>query len=189
MKDILQIIQKAMDNAPTEVEKLKLSKSLRGATLLSIEEYNKYKDNIPLLHTCWWLRSPGSRDKYVAIVNGKGNVDADGILADLTDKTGFCLVALRPALKLSNLKYLGLQIGEQFEFVNYGFTIISENLVICNDTFPNVVFRKDGGSNDYETSDIKEYVEGWFNDSLSFYKELNDDIQYRLIKNKTIKEN
>ena len=165
MKDILQVIQSAMDNAPTEIERLKLSKSLRGATLLSVEEYKEYKDNIPLLHICWWLRSPGSRDKHVMTVNSKGKVNADGILADLTDKTGFCLVALRPALKITNLESLDLQIKDQFELVTHGFTVISDNLAICNDTFTSMAFRRDGSSNDYEISDVKKYIEEWFDNT------------------------
>ena len=42
--------------------------------LLSEEEYEKFKRNIPIISPSWWLRSPGSRQDFAALVDYNGDV-------------------------------------------------------------------------------------------------------------------
>ena len=49
--------------------------------LLSVEEFEKYKQRISGTHHYWWLRSPGSYtkySKYSAFVNYKGDILNEG---------------------------------------------------------------------------------------------------------------
>ena len=70
---------------------------------------------------------------------------------------------VRPALEIS--KSSGYKIGESVDFGGHSFTIISDTYALCDDMIGECAFRKDfkaKNSNEYEASDIKRYVEAWF---------------------------
>ena len=147
---------------PTPVENMVNTPKLAGITLLSLEEYQELKPNISLLNRLWWLRSPGYDGYRAAFVDGEyGFVSAYG---DFVDDNGgnvrraFCV---RPALVLESST---LQIGDNFEFGNHIFTVISEKYALCNDSIGDHCFREDWkakDANDYKKSDVKIYIESW----------------------------
>lgn len=139
-------------------EKTKLETT--GATLLSIEEAGKYLslEDREYLHG-WWLRSPGDRP------DGADYVEYEGELSENDVHTrGY----VRPALKIKNLQSSGMLVGDRFEVGGYEFKIISENLAWMYRQHIYVCwFNTDKNDNDYETSDIKNQVDEWY-DRLCF---------------------
>lgn len=132
-------------------------KNIVSATLLSIDEYEKHKENISKVKGTWWLRSQGYYDTSAAFVHGVyGYVDDDGGYVGMQ-------FGVRPALQISNS--VSLQTGEEFAFGEHTFTYLGEGLAICNDIVGKCAFRKDWealDANNYEKSDVKAYVENWF---------------------------
>ena len=136
---------------------------ITGATLLSKEEYEASKDNIPPFDNWWWLRSPSIYDKYY---NQAVCVDGDyGNLIDSGENVALGEIGVRPALCISNLSSSNLQIGDKFEFGDRNFTIISDKYALCDESIGECVFRMDWtaeDANDYEASDVKKYIDDWF---------------------------
>lgn len=129
--------------------------TINEITLLSVEDYNKYKDNIPLLKESWWLRSAGYHDGSAACVFSKDG--CIGILGNLV----FRMFGVRPVLRISNHN---LKIKDEFIFKSYKWTVISKDLAICNSYIGKHYFREDWkaeDANNYTASDIKKYIEDW----------------------------
>ena len=126
------------------------SDQVMGVTLLSKEEYKEYKNYIPFIKDWWWLRSPGPYYYWAAVAYDTKHVVCSGI--GVRDNNG-----VRPALKIENHN---LEPGDQFEFGAQEWTVISNNLAICNDIIGKCRFDK--VSNNYEKSEIKRYLEGTF---------------------------
>ena len=148
----------------TESTELEIS----GATLLSIEEYEEYKDNIPLFDDSlfddlWWLRSPGDSDICATYITLDGYVITYGGRVNIVNN------AVRPALKISNLSSSNLSIKDKFIFSGKTFTVISKDYALCDETIGNCPFRKDWGAkgaNVYEASDVKKFVDNWFDSAV-----------------------
>lgn len=142
------------------VEKYIISKEIieleiDGITLLSKDEYLKFKDNIPAVNFWWWLRSPGYGGCNASCVDYGGGVGGYGSHVILSGGS------VRPAL---NLKSNNLSISERFEFGGYDWTMIGDNIALCDTSICEMAFRKDYLANDatlYEQSDIKSYLYNW----------------------------
>ncbi len=120
-------------------------------TLLSAEEYEKYKDNVPPINCSWWLRSPGINSNRASHVDSGGSVDDDGLYVDRSNG------AVRPALKMSDgRKY---EIGKRVILYNFPWIIIDKGLAIAE--VPIAFRRFDNESNDYENSEIKKFLNDW----------------------------
>ncbi len=133
---------------------------ITGATLLSVNEFKEYKDNIPLLRESWWLRSPGvwnyeKAEAYeVRYINCVNNIVHS-------------VYAIRPALQISNLA--NVEVGDKIKFGEYTFTIISPKYALCNDIIGYGAFRKDWKAEDanvYEASDVKKIIDDWFTNTV-----------------------
>ena len=137
------------------ITKKEIDIDIEGITLLSIEEYEKCKDIIPKINDWWWLRSPGYDSRSAA------NVSNDGSVFSFGDFVCNDFYAVRPVLiyKSSNL-----QNGDKIKFADYCWTVISENMMLCDEVIGHTCFRNDwlaDDSNDYEKSDIKVWLEDW----------------------------
>ena len=129
------------------------------ATLLSTDEARVLPLRLRSYNNWWWLRSPSiGFINYAALVYGAGSVSRYGNLVH--DGDG----AVRPALKITNLESSNLKIGDIFKFGGKEFEIISDNLAFCLGDIGKHKF--DEKSNDYEISEIKQYVDNWFNSSI-----------------------
>ena len=127
-----------------------------GSTLLSVEEAENLLTKENRKYHCWWrLRSPGRLSKYAADVRTDGavNYSGDGVYYD-----NFCV---RPALEISNLESSNLLIGDVFEVGDYKFRVISEDLAWLYEQDIGQ-HRFDEKTNIYEQSEIKQFVDDWF---------------------------
>ena len=147
----------------TKVEKLTTMPcelEITGATLLSVEEAKTLltvEDR-----ACgwwWWLRSPGYFEDSVV------DVDEDGLVHALGGTVRGYSVGVRPVLRIANLECSNLEIGDKFCFGNEYFKVISANLALCNSIVGYTRF--DAKSNDYEDSEIKKYVDHWFDELMN----------------------
>ena len=129
---------------------------IHGATLLSVEEAKNLLTEEDCKYPCWWwLRSPGTSSDYAANVYGDGGVNFGG---DRVDNDNNCV---RPALKISNLESSNLLIGDVFEVGDYKFRVISEDLAWMHEQ--DIGLRRfDEKTNIYEQSEIKQFVDDWF---------------------------
>ena len=128
---------------------------ISGATLLSVEEAEKLDSACLKADSLWWLRSPGICFIFAACVDG-GSVSEDGLHVGRE-------LAVRPALIISNLG--DFKVGDKFTVGEYAFTIISDEYALCDDIIGDSPFRendKADNADDYEASDIKKYVDDWF---------------------------
>ncbi len=127
-------------------------------TLLSVKEYEVAKDNIPVIHDCWWLRSPG-RDDYLAT----GVYFDEGIGNFMVYRK----LSVRPVLRFYP-KSTDLLIGNKVRIGGCVWTNIGKGILLCDQTIARRPFKKDWtaeDSNNYETSDVKAFLDKWLEDT------------------------
>lgn len=159
---------------PTSIE----SSNIKGITLLSAEEYEQFKNNIPSLNHSWWLRSPGDNG-YAKYVQGYAKyVQRGGYVDKYGAPISYQYVAVRPALIL-NSESSRLKIKDEFKFGKQKWTVISDTYAICNDNIGERCFRagcradwevedaNGENANDYEKSDVKEFIEDWLESCIN----------------------
>lgn len=142
--------------------KKEINIKIKGITLLSIEEYEKCRDIIPVLHyEQWWLRSPG----YIASTNA-AYVRFDGAVGDYGSSVDNFQNSVRPALFLKSPK---LQIGDKIELFGLKWTAITNKMIVCDKSIGYTHFRGDrkaADSKDFEKSDIKKWLENWLKNKM-----------------------
>lgn len=140
-------------------EEVDESIKVAGVTLLSVDEYETAKEYIPPIKGWWWLRSPGDYRYYAAYVHRDGRVLTHG--NNVYGAGG----VVRPALSISNLDSLNLKSGDRLiDFCGFDWTVISARLAICDTGIGTHCFQEDWrapDANDYEKSDVKNYLESW----------------------------
>jgi len=126
---------------------------IEDITLLSLEEVKDIPESILKYHGCWWLRSPGHNQYGAAFVIYDGSVNYFGYGVHDDDR------AVRPALRISNLESLELEVGDivGLKGVDVEWVVVSDEYLLCADNSFGV-HRFDEESNDYENSDIKDYI-------------------------------
>lgn len=127
-------------------------------TLLSAKEAGSLlTEKQRLSDAYWWLRSPGY------CLNCAASVDPDG--AVLTGGHNvYCYFGVRPALRFSNPESSNLVPGDSFDAGGERWTIIDDDLALCDRIIEKSVFRTDTNApdaNDYEKSDVKTWLENW----------------------------
>ena len=139
------------------VTKIEVDLDIAEVTLLSAEEYEAAKDVIPMRDEFWWLWSPCSEGSNRAgFVDDRGRLDFDGVDNDY--------VGVSPALKIRNLRSSNLSRGDKFELAGHAWTVVSDDMALCDEIVGYTCFRKDyeaEDANDYEASDIKKWLEAW----------------------------
>lgn len=127
-------------------------------TLLSTEEARELPKELLKADEHWWLRSPGGSDIEAAFVHGDGGiVFVGGIGVDRE-------YGVRPALKLKSLLF---KKGDSFSYNGYEWDVIGDNLALCRTIVGECAFRKclkADDANNYETSDIKKWLNDWWKD-------------------------
>ena len=146
---------------------------ITGATLLSIEEAEEYLTRVERAYDCWWWLCSPSNDSYYAKL-----VDYDGVINYRGRSVGSSNGCVRPALQIKNLESSNLKIGDFFELGGFEFKVISENLAwMHKQDIGRCAFNKDlENGNNYETSDVKKFVDEWFKALINFKSEEIDDI-------------
>lgn len=128
---------------------------ITGITLMPIEEYAVYTENIPIISEWWWLRSPGWYPDYAAYVDYDGSIDCAG------DSVTIEYNAVRPVLLGSFKDYKDIV---EFEFADHSWIVLSKNMAICKDYINRRRF--DGKTNNYASSEVKEFLEKWLREAL-----------------------
>ncbi len=134
---------------------------LKEITLLSEEEYVSCKAYIKPLLDWYWLRSPGDSCRDAKLVNEN---DSFYVFFNIMTDVRFYV---RPALRIGNLGSLNLEAGNFFMLGGYKWTVISDELALCDETVGKTVFKEnwtEEESNKYETSDVKKWLEKWAED-------------------------
>lgn len=123
-------------------------------TILSEDEYKKYKHDIIYIHDWWWLRSCNPTKLYVMITAADGSV----FIAIPSDKRG----GVRPAIIL-NIS-VNVEVGEQIDYDDLSFTILDTNyngtgkvLALCNIIIKKCRFDED--SVVWENSELKVTID------------------------------
>lgn len=125
--------------------------------LLSIEEYERYKDNIPLIKIWWWLRSPGDNRGSAALVDEVGSV------LDYGSRVSYDY-GVRPALRYSNLEseiVKSVTNPKRILYKDFPFIIIDGENKIAISEVPISFEIFDEKSNDYKKSEIRRYLESF----------------------------
>lgn len=129
---------------------------IKEITLLSIEEAEKLPQNILRINTRWWLRSPGDLNYTAALVSTDGRMNVYGNFVDTA------AVAVRPALKISNLESLNLKIGGEVACLGDRiWYYIGDDLLLYCDLIGYCAFNKKQKLNEFEGSDIQKLLKGW----------------------------
>lgn len=133
---------------------------IKGATLLSSDEAASLLTAAERRYwLTWWLRTPGSSSYYAC------NVSCVGGVADYGYTVSY-ISGVRPALIINRIKSSGWKVGDIFEFDGKEFKILSPTLAwMYKDDIGRCAFRKSfkaDDANDYEASDIKKFVDNWF---------------------------
>jgi len=143
------------------VSKLELELNITGATLLTIDEARELPERLKAYRN-WWLRSPGGYADFAAYVDYNGFIHSHG------DYIRNNLNVVRPALIISNLESSEFKVGDRFEFDGKEFEIVFDYLAFCLTDIGQCAFKKSfkkdwaGDANNYEESDIKKFIDEWF---------------------------
>lgn len=124
--------------------------------LLSEDEYEKYKNAIPLFECWWWLRTPGAESDHVVGVYNNGVVDCYG--SNIKDALSY----VRPALYLEPNHF---SIGSRINKYNFPWVVIDNDLAIAE--VPIAAHRFDKKLNDYELSEIRQFLLDWLEERKS----------------------
>ena len=119
-------------------------------TLLTEEEYEAHREQIPPVNGWWWLRSPGYNSYDAADVSSVGSVSDGG--NDVSND----YLAVRPALKSA---IFNLPIGEKFIALGNRWIVIDDGFAISEDVITHR--RYDRKSNVWETSELRQWLEEW----------------------------
>lgn len=115
--------------------------------LLSVEEYEKYRYDIPQFNAWWWLRSKGSSSDIVESVCCGNIKDSYSTFID---------GCVRPALRLKSNAH---PIGSRLMKYDFPWIVIDSNLAIAE--VPIATHRFDEKSNNYEASEIRRFLLDW----------------------------
>ena len=124
-----------------------------GIRLLSEQEYITYSRKINEIDYWWWLSSPDSNKIFAACVC----IDGHNSYMCVNRKNG----AVRPVLIG---RFCKLKQGDEFELAGYTWTVLNDELALCNDVIGYTCFRKDlvaDDANEYDASDVKKWLYDW----------------------------
>ena len=155
-------------------------RDVKEITLLSIEEAEQVPQELRVLKVdgvphWWWLRSPAFFWEAAASVSPDGSIREGGNYVDCD------FDYVRPALRVSIPESSGLKDLDKVEVFGHTWTVITNDLILCDDSLGQMVFRKDAEesyANYYEESDVKRWLEGWLQEQLTIaeQRELPDRV-------------
>lgn len=128
----------------------------KGMFLLSIEEYERYKDKIGAREYCWWLRSPGRDTDFVAGVNYSGRAIDHGYVINNYDY-GVCPALYVPKAYLNDRFVINGR--EMVRYSNIDWIALDEETGLYLSAYPLFFDKFDDESNDYENSYIKSKLD------------------------------
>lgn len=142
-----------------ETIKTAMDINFTGARLLTKEEADRLPKRLKLYRNWWWTFNAADNDHHNGawVVFGyRGYLHYDTVGNER---------AVRPALRIESKD---LQIGDTFLFGGKEFEVIKEGLAFCTTDIGESAFRTDWkaeDANQYEASDIKKYIDKWFEEN------------------------
>ena len=131
------------------------------ATLLSVKEAEKLDHSARVYPRMWWLRSRGFSSGRATSVRSYGTVDPYGYRVFVGD------FAVRPALTIKTLEPKNLELYSKVFINGWKFIKIGEDTFLYDDKpIPHYFNKTLVQGNDYETSDIRKFVETDFVDMV-----------------------
>lgn len=143
-----------------DITEITLLSEEEAMTLLTKEQRQLCEEGV----WAWWLRSPVSDNPgYVCVV---GRRDGELYVEDVDS-----IAAVIPALKISNMKSLGLKTGERIQVAGETWSVISDDIAWCERSIGVSYFRTEKwlpdmsdympDANEYEKSDVKKRLDKW----------------------------
>ena len=126
---------------------------IKNITLLSVDEFCKYKKYIPPVSYEYWLRGPEPVYEDKACYVHHNDFYCDGQL--------FNRFAVRPALIVSDLN---ANPGDRIKCFNLEWVVLNSNLIFCCDSIFNYYF--DAANNFWEISLLKIKLDNWLDEQL-----------------------
>ncbi len=128
------------------IEKQEVDIQISMISVLSSREYRSMRKYTPKLELSWWLR--------------------DGVYADDTGYDYYTTydfekrLGIRPVLTIKNSKKCDLHLGDEFEFVDQTWTMISDDMAICNNAIGLCPYSKEDDTT-YSDSILKKELKHW----------------------------
>lgn len=137
---------------------------IKEITLLSVDEAEKIPKWILATGDWWWTRSPGFPSSIVPNNNSNGVVWVyiDGYVIEFGHNVNDDTLAVRPALRISNLP--NLKIGDIVECLDMNWYYVGDDLILAVDSIGKHYFNYDKNkpnANIFEGSDIQKYLQDW----------------------------
>ena len=123
------------------------------ADLLTVKEAEKLPQKLRKHPRWWWLKT-NFGSFHAPSVYDTGVIPEYG---DFIDSIG----AVRPALRITDIG--DYKVGSLFKFGGKWFEIVDENTAFCLSNIG--IERYDAHSSNYEKSEIKRFVDNWFNEN------------------------
>lgn len=145
-------------------------------TLLNYEEFKRYQKHIQVLSDDWWLRTEATEEFCYA----------NAISCNLRQNRYIGnKVGVRPALIVSNIKAAP---GEKIYTLGFTWTVLDifddgKGLLLCNYFIG--AHHYDNRDNDWEKSELKEFIEKWLETALdesSIAIDLANEAEYILLQ-------
>lgn len=167
----------------TKLTPSQVNLEVTGITILSVDEAKRIPISIrKSAHrydwqqtSQWWLRTPGLTRK-AAYVFPDGKINTDGAYVDCGISQS---IGVKPVLTVANLTELKLGRGSKVNLAGLTWTVINEQMLLCDHIVGTLNFRDYGSCNDryyeiesrntipveelndFEHSDIKKYLDRW----------------------------
>ena len=138
--------------------------------LLSDEEIKALPYNVRPYQQAWWSRSPNGyiNSDHSRVVYVRSNGLIDGYGAEVNTPWG---LAVRPALTVSNLDSSDLQLYKQYLLFGQRWIYIGDNKFLYDGKPRYSIFNplswEEIHDNEYESSEIKRYVDNWLKELQS----------------------
>lgn len=133
--------------------------AINEARLLTKEEVEALPERFKLYDNWWWTSTANVANPVSAwFVSGPYGY----LIRNIVDSEG----SVRPTLIFESKD---LEVGDKFLIGEKEFEVIKESLAFCTSDIGECAFREDfeaEDANDYEKSDIKKYIDKWFEENV-----------------------
>lgn len=133
-----------------------LNISFLGITLLSLKEYESYKDIIPLTHIYYWTRTTSKAYFDATIVDHDGRTYNNVSVSDYA--------GVRPVLLFDSCNEL--HQCDKVEVAGHIWTVICDNMMLCDEIIGRSSFEESSGKNDYKDSTVKKWLDKWYEENI-----------------------
>lgn len=138
------------------------TRDIRGITLLSTEEAESIPENIRATGDKYWLRSRGHLSSHAALIYRFGGVCYAGCTVNYSN------CDIRPALIIPNLRSYGFEDYSKVKLFDKNWFVINDlGYLLLDGDLGEHIFDEE--SNDYETSEIKGFIENWLQEMLEIF--------------------